>query len=161
MIQYTLKCDQDHSFDSWFQSSDAFETLKKAGHLTCPHCGSSQVEKAIMAPRVVAARKKAKAPAAPAPVPAQTPASAPNAKQPMGMVPDETVQKALQDMKKQVEANSDYVGTNFAKEARSMHLGETPERAIYGETNAAEAKSLIEDGVPVLPLPFTPTRKTN
>ena len=79
----------------------------------------------------------------------------------MGMVPVESMQKALQEMKKQVEENSDYVGKDFAKEARSMHLGETPERAIYGETNAQEAKSLIEDGVPVMPLPFTPTRKTN
>lgn len=154
MIQYTLKCDQDHSFDSWFQSSAAFETLKKSGHVTCAICGSVSVEKAIMAPRVVSARKKAaELPAAPVETPAP--------EKPMGMVPDESMQKALQEMKKQVEENSDYVGKDFAKEARSMHLGETPERAIYGETNAQEAKSLIEDGVPVMPLPFTPTRKTN
>jgi len=155
MIQYSLKCDAGHSFDSWFQSAEAFDALKRSGLLECAHCGSASVEKAIMAPRVTSARKKAAAPE-------QVPAAPEQAQtQTMAATSDTAMQDAIKEMRAQVEANSDYVGDNFATEARSMHLGDTPERAIYGQANAEEAKSLIEDGVPVLPLPFTPTRKTN
>lgn len=147
MIQYSLKCEDGHAFDSWFQSASAFDSLKKTGHINCVVCGTSNVEKAIMAPRVTASRKKAKEPDA----------------KPQAMVastkPD--AQPDLAEMKRKIEANSDYVGENFASEARSMHLGDAPERSIYGQANVEEAKSLIEDGVPVLPLPFMPTRKTN
>ena len=114
--------------------------------VTCAICGDTQVEKAIMAPRVRPARSAA------APVKEkETPLSA----------PANPAEQALAELKKQVEKNSDYVGANFAQEARSMHLGDTPERAIYGEAKLEEAKSLIEDGVPVVPLPFTPGRKSN
>ena len=146
MIQYTLKCSNDHRFDSWFQSAEGFDKLKAAGMVTCAICGDTQVEKAIMAPRVRPARSAA------APLKdAETPLSA----------PANPAEQALAELKKQVEKNSDYVGANFAKEARSMHMGDTPERAIYGEAKPEEAKSLIEDGVPVVPLPFTPGRKSN
>ena len=156
MIQYSLRCEDGHVFDSWFQSASAFETLKASGHLTCAVCGTAKVEKAIMAPRVVAARKKS----VPQVVPAvESPAT--SQPQPMATAPDAEVREKLEQMKREVEANSDYVGDRFAQEARAMHLGEAEERSIYGEANADEAKSLIEDGVPVLPLPFRPTRKTN
>lgn len=147
MIQYSLKCEDGHAFDSWFQSASAFDSLKKAGHISCVVCGSSKVEKAIMAPRVTASRKKATAPEA------KPQTTAPSTGQ--------DVQPDLAEMKRKIEENSDYVGENFASEARSMHLGDAPERSIYGQANAEEAKALIEDGVPVLPLPFMPTRKTN
>ena len=65
------------------------------------------------------------------------------------------------ELKKKIEANSEYVGTNFANEARSMYLGETPERSIYGEAKADDAKKLIDDGIPVMPLPFLPAKKAN
>ena len=146
MIQYTLKCSNDHRFDSWFQSAEGFDKLKAAGMVTCPTCGDTKVEKAIMAPRVRPARSAA------APVKeAEKPLSA----------PANPAEQALAELKKQVEKNSDYVGANFAQEARSMHMGDTPERAIYGEAKPEEAKSLSEDGVPVVPLPFTPGRKSN
>ena len=147
MIQYSLKCEDGHAFDSWFQSASAFDSLKKAGHISCVVCGSSKVEKAIMAPRVTASRKKATAPDG------KPQTTAPSTGQ--------DVQPDLAEMKRKIEENSDYVGENFASEARSMHLGDAPERSIYGQANAEEAKALIEDGVPVLPLPFMPTRKTN
>lgn len=150
MIHYTLKCDQGHCFDSWFQSADAFETLRSAGHLSCSECGSANVEKAIMAPRVTAARDRATpAKVRPAPPPAA------------GKTTEDTARDALAEMKRQVEANATYVGGDFVGEARAQHLGEAPERPIYGEAKPQDAKSLLEDGVPVLPLPFTPTRKTN
>jgi hypothetical protein len=149
MIQYTLKCSQDHRFDSWFQSAEAFDKLKAAGMVTCSICGDSSVEKAIMAPRVRPSRSAAKTPEPPAA----------NDK-PLSQ-PANPAEQALSDMRKQVEENSDYVGSNFATEARAMHVGDAPERSIYGEAKPEEAKSLIEDGVPVVPLPFVPGRKSN
>ncbi len=145
MIQYTLKCEHGHSFDSWFKSSAAFDALKAQGLVECGQCGATSVDKAIMAPSVAGTRKR----------------DDEGATQPMVATPDAEMQHKLAEMKRHVEANSDYVGTGFAKEARAMHLGDAPERAIYGEANAKEAKSLIEDGVPVLPLPFKPTKDTN
>ncbi|MDP2518080.1 DUF1178 family protein [Shimia thalassica] len=151
MIQYTLKCAQDHRFDSWFQSADAFDKLKSAGMVSCAVCGDPHVEKAIMAPRVRPARNAATAPAPQAEQPAAPSLSA----------PANEMEKAVSDLKKQIEANSDYVGKDFAKEARAMHTGETPERSIYGEAKLDEAKALIDEGISVAPLPFRPGRKTN
>ena len=159
MIQFTLKCDQDHRFDSWFQSAEAFEKLKAAGMVTCSVCGSAKVEKALMAPRVQDSRSKATEPAEqvsePVPAPTSTTGTGPLTG---GTSPAE---QALAEMRKAVEENSEYVGMNFAQEARDIHNGDAPERAIYGEAKPKEAKELIEDGVPVTPLPFLPGRKTN
>ncbi len=146
MIQYTLKCSKGHTFDSWFQSASAFEKLVETGMVSCAICGTQEVEKAIMAPRVRTARGAAEEPAAEH-KPLSQPAS-----------PEEA---ALAQLKEHVEQNSDYVGMNFASEARAMHDGDTPARPIHGEAKLDEAKKLIEDGVPVAPLPFRPTRKTN
>ena len=143
MIQYSLKCENDHSFDSWFASADAYDKLADNGMVSCAVCGSTKVSKAIMAPRVRTTKGK-EAPAAP---------TLPTEKS--------VAEQAMAEMRAKVEQNSEYVGTNFATEARSMHLGDAPERAIYGEAKPEEAKSLIEDGIPVTPLPFMPTRKSN
>lgn len=139
MIQYSLRCAEGHQFDSWFQSAKAYDTLSAAGHVSCAVCGSSQVDKAMMAPRV---RSGTDAPA---------PLSAPKS----------PAEQALARLRQHVEENSDYVGSNFVREARAMHLGEAPERAIWGEARGDEAKALIEDGIPVAPLPFMPSRKAN
>ena len=143
MIQYSLKCDNDHSFDSWFASADAYDKLADNGMVSCAVCGSTKVSKAIMAPRVRTTKGK-EAPLAPT-LPTEKSAA----------------EQAMAKIRAKVEQNSEYVGTNFATEARSMHLGDAPERAIYGEAKPEEAKSLIEDGIPVTPLPFMPTRKSN
>lgn len=141
MIHYALKCDEGHAFDSWFQSAGAFDTLAEGGHLSCAICGSGKVHKAIMAPRVSAnAADETRAPALR------------NAK------PTEN-ESPLAALRREVEANSEDVGRSFAKEARAMHLGETPARAIHGEARPAEARALLEEGVPVLPLPFIPKKK--
>ena len=133
MIRYALRCDAAHDFESWFQSADAFDTLKASNHVTCPICGSTEVEKAVMAPPVRAARKAEKA------------------------AQDHAAQ--ISALRKEIEANSEYVGGNFVKEARAIHDGDAPERSIYGEAKPEDAKALIKEGVPVAPLPFTPTRK--
>jgi hypothetical protein len=148
MIRYALKCENAHHFDSWFKSADAFESLNASGMVSCPICGSEKVEKAIMAPRLTTARGKENTPAAP---PAKGDLSKPASE----------VEAKLAAMRKHVEENSDYVGMSFAAEARKMHDGEIPRRAIYGEAKPQEAKKLLEEGVPVAPLPFMPQRKTN
>lgn len=149
MIRYALKCTDGHGFESWFESGDAFDKLLGRGLITCPHCGVTAVEKAIMAPRVAPTRA---APAQQDPQdagpPRTTPADAP---------PEALIAK----MRAHLEANSEYVGDDFATAAREMHEGRAPERSIHGEAKAKEAKALIEDGIPVAPLPFSPTRKMN
>ena len=144
MIQYSLRCAQDHRFDSWFQSASAFDKLHAAGMVSCAICGSTEVEKELMAPRVSAGSERPKAkPEAPLSAPASP------------------AEQALRALRKEIEKTSDYVGRDFAREARAMHSGEAPARSIWGETRGDEAKKLIEEGVPVAPLPFLPTRKSN
>jgi len=138
MIKYALKCEHDHSFESWFASADAHEQLAQAGHLACPVCGTSAVRKAMMAP-VVSSSQGAEAPA-----------------------PDVAEREAaLAKLRAEVEANATYVGGAFATEARAQHLGDVPEKPIWGEARPEEARALLEDGIPVMPLPFVPTRKAN
>jgi hypothetical protein len=143
VIRYTLTCDKDHHFESWFQSSAAFDALAEAGHLSCAICGSPQIRRALMTPSVPNKGDNSDKTQNDAP----TALSAPNTE--------------LAALRKHLEESSDYVGMSFAKEARKMHDGEAPERAIYGEAKLDEAKKLIEDGIPVAPLPFLPKRKAN
>ncbi len=144
MIRYSLKCDQGHDFESWFQSADAFEGLVHRGLLECPECASPKVEKGLMAPKVSGTKKTGQIlPTQPAPE------------------PEGSREVALAKLRKQVEENSEYVGMEFATEARAIHTGDAPERSIFGEAKPAEAKALIEDGIPVAPLPFAPKRKMN
>ncbi|MCX7567635.1 DUF1178 family protein [Sulfitobacter sp. F26169L] len=131
MIRYALKCREGHEFESWFQSASAFEILEKAGHLSCAVCGVSDVKKSLMAPRVGSDSEAVIDPKA----------------------------QAIAEIRREVEQNSTYVGRKFAQKAREMHEGTAPETSIYGEANLAEARALIEDGVPVLPLPFKPKQK--
>jgi hypothetical protein len=145
MIKYAIKCSADHSFDSWFQSAAAYEALRGAGHVSCPVCGSTTVEKGLMAPAVRVSDTGEMAAVPDRPLAA----------------PGTDVEAALAALRRQIEANSDYVGLNFAAEARRIHAGDAPERSIYGEARADDARALIEDGVPVAPLPFVPGRKTN
>lgn len=138
MIRYSLSCKSDHRFDSWFASAAAYDSLRAAGQVACPVCGATEIEKALMAPAVAHGE------------------AAPDLR-----APKTEVEQALAAMRRHVEENSDYVGLNFVAEARKMHLGEVPERSIYGEARPEEARALLEEGVPVAPLPFMPPRKAN
>ena len=143
MIQYTLKCDQGHQTDSWFKSAAAYDALATSGHLSCAICGSPKVDKALMAPRL-----------------SSTAEGDEQAKSgPVVVNPPEEIEKAIEDLRAKVEASSDYVGDRFASEARAMHLGDKPERSIYGEARLDQARDLLEDGVPLMPLPFRPKQK--
>jgi hypothetical protein len=137
MIQFSLNCDNDHRFDSWFRSADAFDTLVAQGMVTCSVCGSAKVHKAVMAPRVATGRDRA----------LSTP-----------VTPEE---QAISELRRKIEENSEYVGSDFAKEARKIHEGEAEARQIHGEAKLEEARQMLEDGVPVMPLPFLPPRKAN
>ena len=147
MIRYALKCSASHDFESWFANAEAFDKLKAADMVACPDCGSTQVSKSLMAPRVRPARGKALAPAK------STKAEPGNGRS--------EVETRLAELKKHVESTSDYVGVQFAAEARKMHDGDIPHRSIYGEARLEDARRLVEDGVPIAPLPFRPTRKSN
>lgn len=138
MIRYALRCDKGHDFDGWFRDSDGFERLRAAGQVACTHCQSVAIEKAVMAPRVA---RTGDAPALAA--------------------PRDPREAALEAMRRHVEANSDYVGMSFAAEARAIHEGSAPERAIHGEARLEDAKKLVEDGIPVAPLPFRPRQRVN
>ncbi len=140
MIRYALRCDKGHDFEGWFRNSEGFDASRAAGQVACAICGSTNVEKALMAP---AARASDKAETKPL------------------RTPRNEVETALEKLRDHVEANSDYVGLQFAAEARAMHAGSAPERPIHGEAKPEEARKLIEEGVPIAPLPFLPRNKAN
>ncbi len=142
MIRYNLKCGAGHGFESWFKNAEGFAALQSAGQVSCPVCGSPEVEKELMAPAVRPSRKAAAA-------------------KPDLSAPASELEEKLAALKKQIEENSEYVGMNFAAEARKIHAGEAPERPIHGEARPDEARAMIEEGLPVAPLPFLPARKVN
>lgn len=152
MIKYALKCSRDHRFESWFQSGDAYAKLQAAGLVGCPVCASTDVEKAIMAPEVARSRKTLAIPGD---------AAGPASKMHALTAPASPAEAAIRELRDKIKKHSEYVGNNFVAEARAIHDGDAPERSIYGEADASEAKKLLADGVPVAPLPFMPTRKVN
>lgn len=150
MIVFDLACIEGHRFEGWFGSSADYEDQRERGLLSCPTCGASDVSKAPMAPAVPAkgnSRQEVLPPETRVPE-ARAMANSP-------MAPE--MEKALAALAKaQAEAlkNSTWVGDKFAEETRKMHYGERDEAPIHGQASLAEAKALIEEGVPVAPLPF-------
>ena len=157
MIHYKLRCAAAHEFEGWFQDSAGFDKLAQAGLVECTVCGSTQVERALMAPAVVSSRKKAKPPAPPSGTAApEAPPPAPTGPQmAAGPIPAQLV-AMLQRLRTEVEKSCDYVGKDFAEEARKIHNGEAEARGIYGEASDAEAEALAEDGIDVARLPWVP-----
>lgn len=141
MIRYALLCEHDHDFEGWFGSSADYDAQQDRGLLQCPVCASKAVRKAVMAPAV--AGTKAQVGLDPPPAQAR-----------------EMMMQHAQAVRAHVEDNFDYVGDAFAREARDIHEGRSEERGIYGEASGREVKKLIEDGVPVAPLPPKPPSKT-
>jgi hypothetical protein len=138
MIKYALGCAEGHAFDSWFSDSASYDKQRKRGFVACPDCGSTRVDKAIMAPAVVGGNRA-------------TVQTVPE------LVVDDRRRQAREffvRMRREIEANTDDVGAKFPDVARAIHFGDEPERAIRGRASLAEAKSLLEDGVAVMPLPM-------
>lgn len=137
MIRFSLRCDKDHDFEAWFRSNDDFDQQKKRGFVECPSCGSSTVEKALMAPAVSTGRSREQ----------------------IALAMGEQQKKAIAEMKalaEKIKESADYVGPKFAEEARKIHFGEADARGIYGEATREEAESLVEDGVGFMPIPVFP-----
>lgn len=159
MIKYSVQCQKGHDFEAWFQNSGAFETQTKRGLVSCPDCGSTKVSKALMAPHVSTSTRRKGGRSAAAisrdaemrPVAAKTqPVASPAVAMPQEMA------EMLRKIRREVEAKADYVGPNFAEEARKIHYDEAPERGIYGEASLEDVKALHEEGIDCLPLPVLP-----
>ena len=136
MIKYALGCEGGHAFESWFPDSGSYEKQLRRALIACPECGSTRVEKAIMAPSVVGVRAE----------------SAPT----VGAEPFPDARKmraAMAQLRREIEARTDDVGEKFPDVARAMHVGDTQERPIRGKASLEQAKSLIDDGIGVMPLP--------
>jgi hypothetical protein len=155
MIHYALACGRGHNFESWFQDSAAFDKQAKRGLVTCPHCGSAKVEKAIMAPRLASTKQRklpAEAPAAPAPAAEKAPV-------PMISPQEHEFRAKLKELREHLTQNADNVGQKFPEEARKMHYGEIKPRWIYGEASPKDAKDLAEEGIDFHPLPILPDER--
>jgi hypothetical protein len=152
MIRYTLRCDRGHAFESWFQSSTAYETQEKRKLVNCPDCGSAKVERAIMAPQI--ASKKGRDSAEPVPA-ASAEAPAPTST-PLLMAQERELRAKLKELRDHIVKSADNVGERFPNEARKMHYGDIEHRPIYGEASPDEARALIDEGVEVSPLPVLP-----
>ncbi len=149
MIHYQLQCGRSHGFDGWFKDSASFEKQAKRGLIECPDCGGTDIERALMAPAV------AKRQSTPVPAQAEAPAQAAPAPVAAVQMPARMI-AALQRIRAEVEKNCEYVGPDFADQARAMHRGETEAKPIYGETSDEQAESLIEEGIEVAQIPWVP-----
>ncbi len=146
MIQYSLICENEHKFDAWFANANTYENQQKIGIVSCPICASGDVKKALMAPAILASSK---------------PPVSSNSKEEkltvsIGHPQQKELQAAIKLLREKVTNEADYVGDNFAIEARKIHDKETKPRGIYGEATKEEVSSLTRDGIDFLPLPILP-----
>ncbi|HZK91541.1 MAG TPA: DUF1178 family protein [Stellaceae bacterium] len=123
MIRFSLRCASGHEFEGWFRNGDGYASQQKAGEIACPECGDTHVEKALMAPSIGRSRG-ARPPISPA-----------------------QLRAALVELRQQVETHCDYVGPQFAEEARRIHYGEADPHGIYGEASENESRELAEEGI--------------
>ncbi len=137
MILFQLKCEHDHEFEGWFKDGATYDTQAASGDLSCPVCGTSNVGKALMAPRLRTSRQKELA-----------------AEKQQQKAVAEATKAAIAEIRKQVETNCEHVGDKFAEEARKIHYGEAEKRGIYGEASLKETVELVEEGIDVHALPW-------
>lgn len=147
MIHYSLRCVGGHEFDGWFRSSADFEAQQDRDLVTCPHCGTGEVSKRLMAPSL---KSSGHIERESEPVPST---------QSVGLMPEgpqAQIMRKMAEMVREIKSNATDVGDRFAEEARRIHFGEAEERRIYGSAKKEDVRSLLEDGVPVLPIPELP-----
>ena len=140
MIRFSLHCDHGHEFEGWFRDNAVFDRQSERRLVSCPVCNSPEIQKSLMAPAVSTSRSKEQ----------------------VAIAMDQAQKQVLEQMRelsRKVRENADYVGDQFAEEARKIHFGETEARGIYGEASKEDVHSLIEDGVEVMPLPVFPEDK--
>ena len=152
MIHYALICENKHEFEVWFASSEDCDRQRARKLVACPVCGSTAVDRAIMAPAIANAGRRKGEP--------DLPGNA-AASEAMAMISSQERQlrAKLREMRDHLTKNADNVGEKFPEEARKMHYGETEHRSIYGQASAEEASLLQEEGIPVYPLPVLPDEK--
>jgi hypothetical protein len=144
MILFQLKCEHDHEFEAWFKDGATYEAQAANGDLSCPMCGTPNVGKALMAPRLRTSRQKEVA-----------------AEKQKQKAVAEATQAAIAEIRKQVESNCENVGNKFAEEARKIHYGETEKRGIYGQASVKETAELVDEGIDVMALPWDDETKKN
>jgi hypothetical protein len=154
MIRYSLRCERGHAFESWFQSSSAYESQEQRKLVSCPSCGSVKVERAIMAPQIVS--KKGRENPAPVAAEAASTEAAATESTPLLMAQERELRAKIKELRDHIVKNADNVGERFPNEARKMHYGDIEHRPIYGEASPDEARALIDEGVEVSPLPVLP-----
>ncbi len=142
MIRFSLVCDNDHEFESWFPGNDAYESQSDRGLVACPICHSLKVSKAIMAPAISRGDR----------------AAAARAPRPVALVDEKTLglRQMMREMRAKIVEHTVDVGADFPQEARRIHDGETPERSIRGEASPDEARALLEEGIAIVPIPVLP-----
>lgn len=141
MIVFDLKCQKKHVFEAWFANSGAFDRQVKARLVACPACGSTRIIKAPMAPQISSGARHT--PVQPAEADSVT------------AMPSPAVAEALRGLRAHIEKTCDYVGANFAEEARKIHYRETNPRNIYGEATDKQSAELREEGVDFGIAPWT------
>ena len=155
MIVYELRCGADHGFDAWFRNSDAYEQQRTAEQVTCPHCGSREIAKAPMAPRIGKGGRssESRAPETAEQSAPQSPATTPV---PGQMQPEQMrmVMSQIAELNRKIAETCDYVGPAFPEEARKIHYGEAEHREIYGEASPEEAAALQDEGVSIAAVPW-------
>jgi len=158
MIHYQVRCSRGHEFDGWFKDSASFDRLGRRGLVECPFCGDTKVARALMAPAVAKRKAGSTPPEAPAPAPApvSVPAVAARAEPMVGGRMPAHLRALLQQMRGEIERNCDYVGPQFADEARKMHRGESDRRGIYGEATRQESEALADEGIDIASIPWVP-----
>jgi hypothetical protein len=159
MIRYTLVCEKRHEFESWFVNSGAYDKQARRGLVTCPMCGSKNVEKALMAPGLVRADAPPSREAVQA-QPSSTQAAPGPAKlpTPVAMISpqEQEFRRKLRELRDHLVKNAENVGPRFPEEARKMHYGEAKHRSIYGVASPKDAEALHEEGIEFSPLPVLP-----
>lgn len=138
MIRFALRCANDHSFEAWFSSSDAFDRQKREQAIACPACRVTTVEKALMVPAIAGTSRDE---------PVRLAAHVAER--------DETL-AVLRKLRREMTENAEYVGDRFAAEARRIHYEESEKRGIYGEANIEDVRSLLDDGIEFHPIPVLP-----
>jgi hypothetical protein len=157
MIRFSLTCDSDHSFESWFSDGASFDRQAEEGLIACPVCDSLRIRKALMAPAVIGAKK---ADAQPKKADAEAKESGDSTPAPanVALVDDRhgKLRELAAQLRQEIFAKTDNVGRRFPEEARAIHAGDAPFRSIRGQATTAEARALIDEGVGVLPVPPAP-----
>ena len=142
MMRFTLHCENAHDFEAWFGGNADFDEQRERGLVECPHCGSREIGKALMTPRVSTARRRD--------------AREEGVRQTLTNARDGMLREKMRELAKAVRENTTDVGERFPEEARRIHYGEAEARAIRGRAAPEEAKALREEGVEIAPVPVVP-----